>query len=102
EYMQPFQTKDVLLNPKFQSSSTEISGFLTKNDDNEDDEQEPKLYMCSKKCNFQVTYDNTTRCPGRPGYPCGGYMNIEVRYFGNKNVEEKKVFSNIKSGFVKD
>ncbi|GAU12155.1 hypothetical protein TSUD_01210 [Trifolium subterraneum] len=100
-YMLPDQTKDVLLNPKAQSSSTEISGFLTQNDASDDD-QGSELYMCTNKCNFQVTYDNITKCPGRPGYGyCGHIMNNEVNYVGNKNVVEKKV-SNLKSGFVKD
>jgi len=94
-YMLPDQTKDVLLNPRAQSSSTEIAGFLTQNDDNDD--EGTKLYMCQKKCNFQVTYDNTTQCPSHPGY----YMNREVVHVGNKKVAENKV-SNIKSGFVKD
>jgi hypothetical protein len=35
-YMLPFQTKDALLNPRAQSSSTEISGFLTWNEVNDD------------------------------------------------------------------
>ncbi|KAK2405617.1 hypothetical protein QL285_054833 [Trifolium repens] len=82
-YMLPFQTKDALLNPRAQSSSTEISGFLTWN---------------------EVAYDNTTRCSAnRNGYSvgCGNYMNNEVRYVGNKKVAEKKSH-NIKCGFVKD
>ncbi|KAI5401882.1 uncharacterized protein LOC127098098 [Lathyrus oleraceus] len=102
-YMLPDQTKDILLNPRAQSSSTDISGFLTQNDANSDDDQGPKLYMCQNKCNFQVTYDNQLRCPCRPGYGyCSCTMNNEVRYVGNKNVAEKKVSTNIKSGFVKD
>ncbi|WJX15423.1 hypothetical protein P8452_05572 [Trifolium repens] len=60
KYMLPNPTKDVLLNPRAQSFSTEISGFLTQNDDN--DVEETKLYMCPNKCNFEVTNDNTTRC----------------------------------------
>ncbi|WJX21668.1 hypothetical protein P8452_11068 [Trifolium repens] len=59
-YMLPNQTKDVLLNPRTQSFSTEISGFLTQNNDNDIDET--KLYMCPSKCNFEVTNDNTARC----------------------------------------
>jgi hypothetical protein len=103
-YMLPFQTKDALLNPRAQSSSTEISGFLTWNEVNDDHDEETKLYMCSNKCNFQVAYDNTTRCSAnRNGYSvgCGNYMNNEVRYVGNKKVAEKKSH-NIKCGFVKD
>ncbi|MCH82269.1 DUF674 family protein, partial [Trifolium medium] len=60
KYMLPNQTKDALLNPRAQSFSTEISGFLTQNDDN--DVEETKLYMCPNKCNFEITNDNTTRC----------------------------------------
>jgi hypothetical protein len=60
KYMLPNPTKDALLNPRAQSFSTEISGFLTQNDDN--DVEETKLYMCPNKCNFEVTSDNTTRC----------------------------------------
>ncbi|KAK2405612.1 hypothetical protein QL285_054829 [Trifolium repens] len=100
-YMLPDQTKDVLLNPRAQSSSTEISGFLTHNDGNDDHDEGTKLYMCTNKCNFQVAYDNTTKCPGRPGYnSCSYYMNNEVRYVGNKKVAEKRTF--IHNGFVKD
>ncbi|CAJ2646052.1 unnamed protein product [Trifolium pratense] len=98
-YMLPDQTKDVLLNPRAQSSSTEISGFLTQNDSSDND-QGSKLYMCTNKCNFQVAYDNKTQCPGRPRYNCGHIMNNEVNYVGNK-VAAKKI-TNIKSGFVKD
>ena len=94
-YMLHDQTKDVLLNPRAQSSSTEISGFLTQIDANDDEGN--KLYMCPYKCNFQVTYDNTTRCPSHTGT----YMNSEVAHVGNRKVAEKNV-SNIKSGFVKD
>ncbi|PNX65054.1 hypothetical protein L195_g062411, partial [Trifolium pratense] len=47
-YMLPDQTKDVLLNPRAQSSSTEISGFLTQNDSSDND-QGSKLYMCTNK-----------------------------------------------------
>ncbi|XP_058774269.1 uncharacterized protein LOC131648535 [Vicia villosa] len=70
-YMQPFQTKHVLLNPKTQSPST-------------------------------VTYDNTTPCPGRPGYPCGQSMIYEVCYVRSKKISEKKASNTINSGFVKD
>ncbi|GAU12159.1 hypothetical protein TSUD_01250 [Trifolium subterraneum] len=100
-YMLPDQTKDVLLNPKAQCSSTEISGFLTHNDGNDDHDEGTKLYMCNNKCNYQVAYDNTTKCPGRPGYgSCGYNMNNVVNYVGNKKVAEKKTF--IHNGFVKD
>ncbi|XP_045812173.1 uncharacterized protein LOC123906317 [Trifolium pratense] len=99
-YMLPDQTKDVLLNPRAQSSSTEISGFLTQNDSSDND-QGSKLYMCTNKCNFQVAYDNKTQCPGSPEYNyCCHIMNNEVNYVGNK-VAAKKI-TNIKSGFVKD
>ncbi|XP_058772032.1 uncharacterized protein LOC131645850 [Vicia villosa] len=111
-YMQPFQTKDVLLNPKAQSSSTQISGFLTQNDVNEDKDEEIKLFMCPNKCKFEVTNDNTTRCTSSvninspfvtPAYSsCSNFMSREVHYIGNKKVAEEKGFSNIKSGFVKD
>jgi hypothetical protein len=95
-YMLPDQTKDVLLNPKAQISSTEISGFLTQNDVNDqDDDVRTMLYMCSRRCRFEVTYD-----PSEYG-DCGHVMSTEVRYVGNKKVAENKV-SNIKSGFVKD
>jgi hypothetical protein len=43
--MLPFQTKDALLNPRAQSSSTEISGFLTWNEVNDDHDEETKLYI---------------------------------------------------------
>ncbi|CAI8601591.1 unnamed protein product [Vicia faba] len=108
-YMQPNQTKDVLLNPKAQSSSTEISGFLTQNDVNEDDDEETKLYMCPNKCKFEVTNDNTTRCTGSGvhspfGYAghcsCSNTMSSEVRYIENKKVAKKRAF--IPNGFVKD
>jgi hypothetical protein len=59
KYMLPNPTKDVLLNPRAQSFSTEISGFLAQNDDND---EETKLYMCPNKCKFDVTNYNTTRC----------------------------------------
>ncbi|XP_058774279.1 uncharacterized protein LOC131648544 [Vicia villosa] len=86
-YMQPFQTKDVLLNPKAQSSSTQISGFLTRNHANEDKDEEIKLFMCPNK-----SYSS-----------CSNFMSSEVHYIGNKKVaEKKKGFSNNKSGFVKD
>ncbi|XP_058774273.1 uncharacterized protein LOC131648540 [Vicia villosa] len=110
-YMQPFQTKDVLLNPKAQSSSTQISGFLTRNHANEDKDEEIKLFMCPNKCKFEVTKDNTTRCTSSvnihspfmaPAYSsCSNFMSSEVHYIGNKKVAEKKSFSNNKSGFVK-
>ncbi|GAU12158.1 hypothetical protein TSUD_01240 [Trifolium subterraneum] len=49
----------------------------------------------------EVAYDNTTKCPGRPGYgSCGYNMNNVVNYVGNKKVAEKKTF--IHNGFVKD
>ncbi|XP_045790413.1 uncharacterized protein LOC123885187 [Trifolium pratense] len=100
-FMLPDQTKDVLLNPRAQISSTEISGFLTDNDGNDDHDERIKLYMCNNKCNFQVAYDNTTKCPGRPGYGgCGYSMTNEVQYVGNKKVAGKKTF--IHNGFVKD
>ncbi|CAL5210260.1 unnamed protein product [Lathyrus oleraceus] len=108
-YMQPFQTKDVLLNPKAQSSSTEISGFLTQNDVNENDDEETKLYMCPNKCKFEVTNDNTTRCTGtvphcpfgQPSYSsCSNTMSSEVYYIRNKEVAKKRTF--IPNGFVKD
>jgi len=97
-YMLPDQTKDVLLNPRAQSSSTEIAGFLTPNDDNRNGDEETKLYMCSNKCYSGVAYDNTTRC----NRGCGGTMNREVAYIGNKKVTEKKASNMYKSGFVKD
>lgn len=93
-YMLHDQTKDVLLNPRAQSSSTEISGFLTQN--NAKDDGGAKLYMCPNRCNFQVTYDNTTRCPTH--YSTN--MNHEVAVLGNRVAENK--ISNIKGGFVKD
>ncbi|KAL5066729.1 hypothetical protein RYX36_017616 [Vicia faba] len=52
-YMQPNQTKDVLLNPKAQCSSTEISGFLTQNDYKDDTEEGIKLYMCQHRCRHE-------------------------------------------------
>ncbi|XP_058768853.1 uncharacterized protein LOC131642649 [Vicia villosa] len=101
-YMQPFQTKDVLLNPKAQSSSTQISGFLTRNHANEDKDEEIKLFMCPNKCKFEVTKDNTTRCTSSvnihspfmaPAYSsCLNFMSSEVPYIGNKKVAEKKRF----------
>ncbi|XP_058772024.1 uncharacterized protein LOC131645842 [Vicia villosa] len=99
-YMQPFQTKDVLLNPKAQSSSTEISGLLTQNDE---DDEETKLYMCPNKCNhYEVTYDSNTICPGRPNLYGSSthYMNREVHPIGNRKVPKKKTF--VYNGFVKD
>ncbi|WJX15425.1 hypothetical protein P8452_05568 [Trifolium repens] len=102
-YMLENLTKDVLLNPRAQSSSTEISGFLTHNDGNNDHDEGTKLYMCTNKCNFQVAYDNTTKCPGcSPGFNFNScsYMNNEVQYVGNKKVAEKRTF--IHNGFVKD
>jgi len=97
-YMVQDQSKDVLLNPRAQSLSTEISGFLTQNDANDD--KGTKLYMCPDRCNFQAAYDNKTVCRGS-GYGCGNSMTNEVRYVGNKKVAEKKAFD-MKSGFVKD
>ncbi|XP_013445228.2 uncharacterized protein [Medicago truncatula] len=91
--MLPEQTKDVLLNPRAQSSSTEIAGFLTQN--NANDDTGTKLYMCPNRC-FHVTYDKTTRCPSHHLT----YMTYEVAVVGNR-VAENKV-SNIKGGFVKD
>ncbi|XP_058774271.1 uncharacterized protein LOC131648537 [Vicia villosa] len=75
-YMQPFQTKDVLLNPKAQSSSTQISGFLTRNHAKENKDEEIKLFMCPNKLKFII---------------------LEIR-----RLLKKKGFSNNKSGFVKD
>ncbi|XP_045797414.1 uncharacterized protein LOC123891572 [Trifolium pratense] len=108
-YIQPNQTKDVLLNPTAQSSSThEIDGFLThkynsdshsnsdSDDDDDDDDEGTKLYMCPTKCCFQVAYD-ITRCSR-----CSKYMNHEVRYVGNRKVADEKKAWNVKSGFVKD
>ncbi|WJX21681.1 hypothetical protein P8452_11079 [Trifolium repens] len=96
-YMLPEQTKDVLLNPRAQISSTEISGFLTHNDDKPGDKnQETKIYMCPNRCNYNVTYDNKTRCPS-----CGSSLSREVSCVGNK-VAENKASTNIKGGFVKD
>ncbi|WJX21678.1 hypothetical protein P8452_11076 [Trifolium repens] len=96
-YMLENQTKDVLLNPRAQSSSTEISGFLTQNDANDkDDGVGTKLYMCPHSCNYyEVAYE-----PSVYG-TCGHVMSREVHYVGNKKVAENKI-SNIKSGFVKD
>ncbi|PNX79651.1 hypothetical protein L195_g035638 [Trifolium pratense] len=106
-YIQPNQTKDVLLNPTAQSSSThEIDGFLThmynsdshSNSDNDDDDDEgTKLYMCPTKCCFQVAYDKSTRC-----CRCSRCMNYEVSYVGNRKVGDEKKAWNVKSGFVKD
>ncbi|CAL5210257.1 unnamed protein product [Lathyrus oleraceus] len=102
-YMLPDQTKDILLNPRAQSSSTDISGFLTQNDAKDDHEEVTKLYMCPNKCYFQVTSNNKIFCSSQPGYGgCGDYMSCEVTRVGDKKVAEKKVSTNIKSGFVKD
>ncbi|XP_058772033.1 uncharacterized protein LOC131645851 [Vicia villosa] len=103
-YMLPDQTKDVLLNPKAQISSTDISGFLTEKNDAKDDHGEvTKLYMCPNKCYFQVTSNNRTPCSSQPGYGgCGNIMSREVTQVGDKKVAEKKVSTNIKNGFVKD
>jgi hypothetical protein len=96
-YMLPEQTKDVLLNPRAQISSTEISGFLTHNIDKADDNnQRTKIYMCPSRCNYNVTYDNKTQCTS-----CGSSMSREVGCVGNK-VAENKASTNIKGGFVKD
>ncbi|KAK2459081.1 hypothetical protein QL285_006157 [Trifolium repens] len=96
-YMLPEQTKDVLLNPRAQISSTEISGFLTHNIDKADDNnQRTKIYMCPSICSYNVTYDNKTRCTS-----CGSSMSREVGCVGNK-VAENKASTNIKGGFVKD
>ncbi|CAJ2631047.1 unnamed protein product [Trifolium pratense] len=96
-YMLPNQTKDVLLNPKAQISSTEISGFLTQNDVNDkgDNTHGTKLYMCPNRCNYQVAYDKQHGCN------CGNYYRTEVAYVGKK-VAENNASTNIKSGFVKD
>ncbi|XP_050891003.1 uncharacterized protein LOC127096482 [Lathyrus oleraceus] len=119
DYMQPFQTKDFLLNPKAQSSSTEISGFLTQNNVNEDDDIKTRLYMCPNKCKFEVTNDNKTRCSAHSdskyvctssGFydeydeytQCRSKMNHEVAFVGISKVGEKKISTNIKNGFVKD
>ncbi|XP_058772025.1 uncharacterized protein LOC131645843 [Vicia villosa] len=95
-YMLPDQSKDVLLNPKAQYSSTQISGFLTDNDDKDDTEEGIKLYMCPHRCRYEVAYDSSVIGA------CLHYMNKEVSFVGKKKVVEKKGFSNIKSGFVKD
>ncbi|MCI24900.1 DUF674 family protein [Trifolium medium] len=117
--MLPFQTKDVLLNPRAQSSSTEISGFLTQNNDKDDDLEETKLYMCPNKCKFEVTNDNTTPCTAAvsrsttsspfggfssptPYSSCSNTMSSEVRYVGNRKVAKKRAPDMIKYGFVKD
>lgn len=96
-YMKPNQTKDVLLNPKFESFSTKIHGFLPQNDDNDGDVQRPKLYLCPTKCGFQMTHDIKTRC-----YSCNQYMFMEVTLVGDNKVDEKKASNRIKNGFVKD
>ncbi|KAL5066730.1 hypothetical protein RYX36_017617 [Vicia faba] len=96
-YMLPDQSKEVLLNPKAQCSSTEISGFITQNDYKDDTEEGIKLYMCPHRCRHEVTYDPLT--VGTCGHY---YMNKEVSFIGKKMVAETKAFSNIKSGFVKD
>ncbi|KAL5067791.1 hypothetical protein RYX36_018678 [Vicia faba] len=95
-YMLPDQTKDVLLNPKAQISSTYISGFLTQNAAKDDDEEGTKLYMCPNRCNYNVTSNKQTYCN------CGNYMTREVPRVGDKKVAEKKASDMIKSGFVKD
>ncbi|CAI8602524.1 unnamed protein product [Vicia faba] len=95
-YMLPDQTKDVLLNPKAQISSTHISGFLTQNAAKDDDEEGTKLYMCPNRCNYNVTSNKQTYCC------CGNYMSCEVLRVGDKKVAEKKASNMIKSGFVKD
>ncbi|CAK8574325.1 unnamed protein product [Lathyrus sativus] len=95
-YMLSDQSKDVLLNPKAQCSSTEISGFLTHNDDKDDTKEGIKLYMCPYRCRHEVAYDAFAHGT------CGHSMTNEVNCIGNKKVAEKKTFSNIKSGFVKD
>jgi hypothetical protein len=94
-YMQPNQTKEVLLNPRADSSSTEIAGFLTQNNVNDEEEEGIKFYMCPYKCNFAAVYE-----PGLVG-TCGHSMNREVRCIGKRKVDEKRA-CNIKSGFVKD
>ncbi|CAL5210259.1 unnamed protein product [Lathyrus oleraceus] len=95
-YMLPDQSKDVLLNPKAQCSSTDISGFLTHNDDIDDTEEGNIFYMCPHRCRYEISYD-----PSVLG-TCRHYMTNEVSCIGDKKVAEKKDFSNIKSGFVKD
>jgi len=82
-YMQPNQTKDVLLNPRAQSSSTEIAGFLTQNNVNDDEEEGIKFYMCPYKCNFVSVYELGVGT-------CGNSMNNEVHCIGKRKVDEKK------------
>lgn len=94
-YMLPDQTKDVLLNPRAQTSSTEISGFLTQDDDKDDAEKGTKLYMCPHRCRCEVTYDASQHGS------CSHFMDKEVTLLGSKKFAEQN-FPNIKSGFVKD
>ncbi|XP_004497341.1 uncharacterized protein [Cicer arietinum] len=95
-YMQPNQSKDVLLNPKSHSSSTQIDGFITHNNVN-DDNDGTDLFVCPHKCCFEVTNDKTTQCSNR--YE-SHRMSQPVTYIKNEKVAEKR--TTIKSGFVKD
>ncbi|XP_004497342.1 uncharacterized protein [Cicer arietinum] len=94
-YMQPNQSKDVLLNPKSHSSSTQIAGFITHNNDNDDHDDGTNLFMCPSKCKFEVTNDNTTHCSR-----CQQFLHQPVTYIQSDKVAQKS--TTIKGGFVKD
>ncbi|KAJ1436386.1 hypothetical protein SESBI_04420 [Sesbania bispinosa] len=100
--MQPNQHKDVLLKPRAPISSNQISALLPANVDfnnaNNDDNSGTSFYMCPNRCNYNVTCDNTTPCPG--GQFCGLMMTSKVQYVGKKVTDQENI--SINNGFVKE
>ncbi|XP_058774809.1 uncharacterized protein LOC131649081 [Vicia villosa] len=110
-FMQPFQTKGVLLNPTSKRSSTygllklfdDSDDDLSRSDDDlsgSDDDEGAKIYMCPNKCKMKATYDCQTKCPGNRLDHCGHYMDRVVRIIGDRKIAEKE--TSIRNGFVKD
>ncbi|KAK7310417.1 hypothetical protein RJT34_07930 [Clitoria ternatea] len=93
-YMQPNLHKNAILKPRASVSSAKISGLLPSIAGDADDNSQSTLYMCSRRCNYNVTFDNNNTCP-----QCDRVMNNEIRYVGAGVAQNN--FSS-KDGFVKE
>lgn len=110
-YMQPNQSKNVLLKPRASIiSSAEISGLLPSNYRDDHPNNISRFYRCSDHYGY-VTCNNQTRCPHQrynDGYEeyggnsiCNKFMSTEMVCVGEKPAEENHVFPN-ENGFVKE
>ncbi|KAF7811357.1 DUF674 family protein [Senna tora] len=91
--LNPRQGKEVVLKP-----SVVIPGFLLPASDAKSDNKSVplKLYMCSKRCSYDVTDTPTTSCPN---LHCYGSMNTEVKYIIKGATKETH---SGEGGFVKE